>query len=194
MRIEGGVMIVNVRRLVVTAIFIALALGLKFALIILPNVEPLTVTFFLAGYMLGPLSGLITGGIGEFLYSFFNPYGAASPPLLMAQVLCMSLSGLAGGWVRRLSSKRTPPAWLWGVIGFFFDADFRSRHNSERGFHCEAGPRRFSFAAGVRQLFLCHTSLDEHCAVCSIVARPHPAFAITNRISKPATCSSPFRP
>jgi len=117
-------MIVNVRRLVVTAIFIALALGLKFALIILPNVEPLTVTFFLAGYMLGPLSGLITGGIGEFLYSFFNPYGAASPPLLMAQVLCMSLSGLAGGWVRRLSSKRTPPAWLWGVIGFFLTLIF----------------------------------------------------------------------
>ncbi len=117
-------MMVNVRRLVVTAIFIALAIGLKFALIILPNVEPLTVTFFLAGYMLGPLSGLVTGAIGEFLYSFFNPYGVASPPLLVAQVLCMSLSGLAGGLVRRLSPNGIPPAWLLGAIGFFLTLIF----------------------------------------------------------------------
>ncbi len=113
-----------VRKLVTLAIFIALAIGLKLALIILPNVEPLTVTFFLAGYMLGPVNGLAAGAIGEFLYSFFNPYGVASPPLLLAQVLCMSFSGLAGGWVRRLSPSRIPPAWLLGALGFFLTLIF----------------------------------------------------------------------
>ncbi len=114
----------RVRKLVAIAIFIALAIGLKLALILFPNVEPLTVTFFLAGYMLGPLAGLMTGAIGEFLYSFFNPYGAASPPLLVAQVLCMAFSGLAGGVVRKLSAKRAPAAWVLGAAGFFLTLIF----------------------------------------------------------------------
>lgn len=114
----------NVRKLVTLAVFIALAIGLKLALIFLPNVEPLTVTFFLAGYMLGPLSGLAAGAIGEFLYSFFNPYGAASPPLLAAQVLSMAFSGFAGGVVRKLARHRTPRAWLFGGLGFFLTLVF----------------------------------------------------------------------
>ncbi len=114
----------QVRKLVTLAIFIALAIGLKLALIFLPNVEPLTVTFFLAGYMLGPLGGFVAGAIGEFLYSFFNPYGAASPPLLVAQVLSMAFSGFAGGVVRKLAQSRTPRAWLFGGIGFFLTLVF----------------------------------------------------------------------
>ncbi len=108
----------NLRKLILTAIFIALAIAGGLARIQLPNVELLTVTFFLAGFFLGVARGLFVGSVAEFLYSFFNPYGPAAPPILIAQVFSMALAGGVGGFVRKFYAARTPPFWLLGVCGF----------------------------------------------------------------------------
>lgn len=67
--------------------------------------------------------------IAEFLYSMINPYGMAAPPLLLAQVISMGITGAAGGAVYSIA-RRTNKLWLkillFAVAGFvltlFFDA------------------------------------------------------------------------
>jgi hypothetical protein len=105
------------RKLILTAIFIALAIAGGLALIQLPNVEMVTVAVFLAGFLLGIARGVFVGGVAEFLYSFFNPYGVPAPPLLVAQVFSMALAGGAGGFLGKFYKTRTPPFWLLGVCG-----------------------------------------------------------------------------
>lgn len=79
------------------SLFIALGVSLGFALIHVPNVELVTATIFIAGYLMGIKEGLIIGALTETLYSLLNPLGLASPPLLIAQVISMSLAGGLGG-------------------------------------------------------------------------------------------------
>lgn len=108
----------TLREIILMAIFIALAIAGGLALAPFPNIELVTVTIFLGGLMLGGARGLVIGAIAEFLYSFFNPYGAAAPPLLIAQVISMALAGAAGGVLRFLINDRLPAIWLLGLIGF----------------------------------------------------------------------------
>ena len=108
----------TLREIILMAIFIALAIAGGLALAPLPNIELVTVTIFLGGLMLGAARGLVIGAIAEFLYSFFNPYGVAAPPLLMAQVISMMLAGAAGGVLSFMINDRQPAMWLWGLIGF----------------------------------------------------------------------------
>lgn len=88
-----------------------------------------TMTIFLSGYLLGVKKGIIIGVIAEFLYSMINPYGVAAPPLLLAQVISMGITGAAGGLVYS-TAHRFRNFWfkmiLFAVAGFvltlFFDA------------------------------------------------------------------------
>jgi hypothetical protein len=100
------------------AIFTALAVAGGLVLAQIPNVELVTAIIFLSGMMLGVGSGAVIGAVAEFLYSSFNPYGLAAPPLLIAQMISMMLVGAAGGFVRNLFGRRFPPAWLLGLLGF----------------------------------------------------------------------------
>jgi len=106
------------RLIVVTAIFIALAVAGGMALVQIPNVEMITVTVFLSGMLLGAWRGTMVGAIAESLYSGFNPYGAAPPPVMVAQVLCMALAGASGGIVASAFKPRTPPIWSFALAGF----------------------------------------------------------------------------
>jgi hypothetical protein len=106
------------REIILLAIFIALAIAGGLFLAQLPNIELVTVTIFLSGIVLGVTRGALVGAVAEFLYSFFNPYGVAAPPLLAAQVLGMTLAGVAGGVMRIFFSTRQPPVWLLGFAGF----------------------------------------------------------------------------
>lgn len=115
--------------LVIMAIFVALAIALGLALIYIPNVELVTATFFLAGYFLGCGRGIIVAILGEFLYSLLNPYGVAAPPLLVAQIVSMTLVGMSGGLFRQFQLRTHLPKWqqhlLSGLLGllltFVFD-------------------------------------------------------------------------
>ena len=108
----------DLRKLMLTAIFIALAIAGGLVLIQFPNVEMVTATVFLAGFFLGIARGAFVGGAAELLYSFFNPYGAAAPPMLLAQVLSMAFAGAAGGAVGKIYRTNEPPFWLLGACGF----------------------------------------------------------------------------
>jgi len=103
------------RKIILMSIFTALAVAVGQDPI--PNVELVSATIFLSGVMLGARYGLAVGAIATFLFSFFNAYGPASPPLLIAQIFSMMLTGFSGGLIRNFFDPRVPPAWLLGLIG-----------------------------------------------------------------------------
>ena len=98
-------------------------MAVGYSLVYVPNVELVTLIIFLAGFLMGTKYGLITGIIGEFLFSALNPFGSGLlfPPMLIAQVLSMAFVGFAGGiagkWLpfRKFSKKYI---LIFGIIGF----------------------------------------------------------------------------
>jgi hypothetical protein len=113
---QPGTMHSRYRHLILMAIFIALAVAVGQDPF--PNIELVSATIFLSGMVLGARRGLIVGVVAEFLFSSFNAYGPAAPPLLIAQMLSMMLAGVTGGFVQNIFSPRIPPAWLLGITGF----------------------------------------------------------------------------
>jgi len=92
----------STQRLTLISMFIGLSVALGFLFSHIPNVEMMTATVFLAGWLLGPGAGIITGMISEGLYSLLNPYGMAIPVLFAAQILAMGFTGFVGGMMRRI--------------------------------------------------------------------------------------------
>ena len=72
----------------------------------IPNFEPLTLTVFCAGVLLGVRDGALTGGLTMLVYSLLNPYGAVHPVVMAAQVAGEALAGAAGGGLARLGVPR----------------------------------------------------------------------------------------
>ncbi len=109
------------------AVFAAIAVALGLTLIAVPNVELVTATFFAAGYFLGVRRGVVTALVGEFLFSVLNPFGAAPPPLLIAQLTGMAIAAAAGATLGRRLAKFPPvlQMLLFGALGlavtFCFD-------------------------------------------------------------------------
>ena len=121
----------DLNKLIRASIFTALAIGLGFSLLMVPNVELITVIVFLAGLTLGVRCGVLVGGTAELMFSVLNPFGSGLvfPPLLMSQVFSMIIIGAAGGLMRPLffkrkfSTKRIASLALTGfVLTFIFDS------------------------------------------------------------------------
>ena len=113
---------VSTRTITLLALWIAVTVALGYALATVPNVELVTASVFLAGYLFGPAAGVLVGISAEFLYSLTSPYGLAAPPLLVAQLLGMAFAGFTGGWLGRPASP--PRAGLrlhltFGLAGLF---------------------------------------------------------------------------
>ena len=113
----------NSRRIAFSGIFIALILGVGFALAFVPNVELLTAMIFLAGVLMGLKTGMIIGISGEFLYSALNPIGSGLlfPPMLIVQIVTMAFVSASGGLLRKyiLTWKRSVLNLLiLGSLGF----------------------------------------------------------------------------
>ena len=111
------------------AMFIALAVGSGFALVMVPNIELITTIVFISGAYLGSRWGIIIGGVSEFIFSALNPLGSGLVffPILIAQVIAMMIVGAVGGLFNRFilinrwtSRKRV----LLGVIGFLLTFQF----------------------------------------------------------------------
>ena len=83
-----------------TALLIALCVVLGYLFLPIPNLEMITVGIFIAGVWMGPRTGALIGFLAEAIYSVSNPMGFPPPPLLLAQVVSMSLVGLSGGLLR----------------------------------------------------------------------------------------------
>ena len=88
--------------LVKAAIFSAVAIGMGFSLMLIPNIELITVVVFLSGLYLGIWWGGLVGMTSIAIYSGMNPMGSglSFPPLFAMQIIGMSLTGIIGGLVR----------------------------------------------------------------------------------------------
>ncbi len=98
----------NLTKLVRAAMFAALAVGLGYSLMLVPNVELITVIIFLSGLTLGIRWGILVGAVSEFIFSAMNPLGSSLmfPPLIAAQIISMIIVGLAGGLLRPVFFKK----------------------------------------------------------------------------------------
>ena len=108
--------------LVKSAIFSAIAIGLGYMFLFVPNVEFISVTVFLSGLTLGFFWGGIVGMSSIALYSIFNPLGSGIVyfTLLFGQVFAMGIIGLVGAFSRRFINIVKPKyhAFLAAIIGF----------------------------------------------------------------------------
>ncbi|MGQ4832732.1 MAG: hypothetical protein ACP6IS_02390 [Candidatus Asgardarchaeia archaeon] len=83
--------------LAATSVFSALAIGGGYALTIIPNVEVISFFVFVSGFIFGEKVGLLVGLISMTIYTTWNPWGAPIPVISLAQIVCMTLFGIAGG-------------------------------------------------------------------------------------------------
>ncbi|MBI3871462.1 MAG: hypothetical protein HY304_00095 [candidate division Zixibacteria bacterium] len=118
----------SLRRLARSGGLVAAAFALKYPLVAIPGLEPLTLVFFALGYAYGPIWGALVGATGEVVYATLNPLGVAVVPVWMAQIIGMAGAGVAGGATRFLADHLAHrdgrlPAILAGVLAtLFFDA------------------------------------------------------------------------
>ncbi|MBN2412014.1 ECF transporter S component [candidate division KSB1 bacterium] len=94
------------KKIILASLLTALSVSIGYIFLFIPNVELITATVFISGFILGPLYGAITGIIAEFLFSMFNPWGVPMLPLLMVQIVSFGLIGAAGGIYRLTFNKK----------------------------------------------------------------------------------------
>jgi len=112
---------VETRRPIAAALLVALTVSLGYLLAAVPNVELMTISLFLSGYLLGPALGAGVALGSALLYGLLNPLGPALPPLLAAQALgfvAAALGGAALGPLLAGLSSRARAAALAGFCGF----------------------------------------------------------------------------
>jgi len=80
------------------ALFSAMIYVLSYGISFIPNVNPIFFIVFSAGYMWGSVPGLLTGMVGMGLWTFFNPFGPAQLPVMLAQIVGTALSGPVGAF------------------------------------------------------------------------------------------------
>jgi hypothetical protein len=97
------------------ALFSALAYVAALVSIYIPNVSLSFIVIFVSGVLFGFKVGLAVGGLGEFLWTMFNPLGMAPIPLICAQVTAMILVGGLGALAlgRSYSTRTTKLGFAW---------------------------------------------------------------------------------
>ena len=113
----------NLNKLVRAAIFAAMAIGLGFMFMLVPNLEFISVTVFLAGLTLGISYGAMVGGTAMLIYSVMNPLGSGLIyiTLLIGQILAMAGIGSMGALSSQFIKKCSPKVMVGfaGGLGFF---------------------------------------------------------------------------
>lgn len=94
----------NIKWISQAGIFTALAVSLGYLLFFIPNVELISATIFVSGWLFGTSVGVTVGGISFAIFSLFNPLGASLPPLFIAQVLGGIIIGAAGSFFKVMLS------------------------------------------------------------------------------------------
>ena len=113
----------ELNNLVRASIFCALAIGMGFSLMLVPNIELITVIVFMSGLMLGWRWGALVGGTAIFIYSGLNPMGSglSFPPLFFMQILGMVITGFTGGLFSRFFLEKETNIFsliTLGLLGF----------------------------------------------------------------------------
>ncbi len=109
------------RRALLACLMISLTVSLGYALAGIPNVELMTLTIAISGYLLGVRLGVLVGAASAAIHAMFNPFGASLPPLLVSQAVGFAGAGAAGGIIAPMIekvSKRLVAAVLAAGLGF----------------------------------------------------------------------------
>lgn len=88
------------------ALFSALIYVLSWGTAYLPNVSFIFFIVFSAGFLWGIIPGILVGAIGMGLWTLFNPYGPAPVPIMIAQIIGASGSGVVGALFRMSNWQR----------------------------------------------------------------------------------------
>ena len=90
----------NLKFVAYAGIFIGTGVALGYLLAAIPNVELVTATIFLSGYLLGKSGGSLVGVLTFGIYSTLNPYGMPPLPLLFTQMFAGGVIGFTGGAIK----------------------------------------------------------------------------------------------
>lgn len=86
----------NLKIITRVAVFAALVFIFSYSSVFLYNVNPAFFVVFSAGFLWGAWPGVGVGVIGFFLWSNFNPFGPAPFPILISQLIGISVTALIG--------------------------------------------------------------------------------------------------
>ncbi|MDH3216594.1 MAG: hypothetical protein OEN01_09915 [Candidatus Krumholzibacteria bacterium] len=115
------------RKALLASLLISLTVALGLALSGVPNVEVMTITVFVSGYLLGWRLGFVVGATSITVHSLINPLGASLPPLLLSQIVGFSIVGVAGAtigpWVAKLQ-RRWVALLACGAMGFILTLSY----------------------------------------------------------------------
>lgn len=98
------------------ALFAALAYVLAYASVFIPNVSLIYIVFFAAGAVYGLRMSLMISGVGEFIWTVFNPLGMAPVTTTIAQIFAMMIVGALGATLYR--SKILKAVSAQGIVVF----------------------------------------------------------------------------
>lgn len=107
----------NLRKITLSAMFLAMALLLPFLTGQIPQIgsliSPMHIPAFLCGMSCGPVWGLVVGAVSPLLRSVIF----SMPPMAMAPMMAVELAayGLVSGILVRVLPKAN--AWLYGNLG-----------------------------------------------------------------------------
>lgn len=110
----------NVRRMVILAVMVSLAITGRFLFAMLPGVKPVTAVVVLTGIYMGPEAGFLTGSLSALISNMFFGQGPWTP----FQMAAWGLTGFGAGlpvW-RELLKKRFPLALYGFFAGFAYSA------------------------------------------------------------------------
>lgn len=112
-------MTINTKKICLIGICIALAVAVGYVFLFIPNVEMITATIFISGYLLGLRNGIFIGAAAEAIFSLTNPYGIPSPPLFIAQIISMGFTGFLGGVFRNIKlTDHIKTCFIFSSAGF----------------------------------------------------------------------------
>jgi hypothetical protein len=98
----------SLKGIVLTSLFAAAGAAGGYLMMFVPNVEILTLFMFISGYVLGISKGVTSAIIASVLYFGLNPQGGMFPPLLIAQILGLSVAPIAGSFYFKTVKKISP--------------------------------------------------------------------------------------
>ena len=162
----------NLSNLVRAAIFSAVAIGLGFMFMLVPNVEFISITVFLSGLTLGFSWGAAVGISSMLIYSSFNPLGSGLIyfTLLLGQIFAMAIIGMLGAAASKIV-KSLPPGYqgilagIFGFIGtFIYDVATSLAYPLSAGYSLKE-----TFAYGLSGVLFTAMHLASNTAIFSIV-------------------------
>jgi energy-coupling factor transport system substrate-specific component len=104
---------VSSKEIALIAIYSAFTAVARLPFVGIPSVQPVSFLVLCAGYVFGPLTGFIIGGITAMLSNIFMGQGLWT----IFQIFAWGVIGLFGGLMGR-NKTRKPDKWILALIGF----------------------------------------------------------------------------